>query len=53
MSRPISAMACTTAGFSSLAGSEPAEDTRTRPAACWLRISAAMNAGADAGAIPA
>ena len=42
LSRPISAMACTTAGFSSLAGCEPAEVTRTRPAACWFSSTAAI-----------
>jgi hypothetical protein len=42
MSRPISAMAFTTAGFSSLAGWEPAEATRTRPAACSFSSAAAI-----------
>ena len=35
-------MAWTTAGFSSLAGWEPAEVTRTRPAACWSSSAAAI-----------
>src|SRR6516162_3788958 len=42
MSRPISAMACTTAGLSWLAGWDPAEETRTRPAAAWSSSAAAI-----------
>jgi hypothetical protein len=42
ISRPISAMAATTAGLSPRAGSEPAEVTRTRPAACWFSSAAAI-----------
>src|SRR5215475_493978 len=42
MSRPISAMAWTTAGLSWLAGCDPAEVTRTRPAPCWFSSAAAI-----------
>src|SRR5215471_2253317 len=42
MSRPISAMARTTAGLSWLAGWDPAEETRTRPAAWWSSRAAAI-----------
>src|SRR5690348_3942947 len=42
MSRPTSAMACTTAGLSWLAGWDPAEETRTRPAAWWSSSAAAI-----------
>src|ERR1700684_1219776 len=42
MSRPISAMAWTTAGLSWLAGCDPAEVTRTRQAASWSRRAAAI-----------
>jgi hypothetical protein len=42
MSRPISAMAATTAGLSWLAGSDPAEVTVTCPAAWWLSRAAAI-----------
>src|SRR5215469_14942778 len=42
MSRPISAMAWTTAGLSWSAGCDPAEVTRTRPAACWASSAAAI-----------
>src|SRR5215472_9541267 len=42
MSRPISAMAWTTAGLSWLAGCDPAEVTRTRPAAWWSSRAAAI-----------
>src|SRR5215469_8385585 len=42
MSRPISAMAWTTAGLSWLAGCDPAEVTRTRPAAWWSSSAAAI-----------
>src|ERR1700683_5279878 len=42
MSMPTSAMAWTTAGFSSLAGWEPAEVTRTRPAASRFSSAAAI-----------
>src|SRR6516164_9923847 len=42
MSRPISAMAWTTAGLSWPAGWDPAEETRTRPAAWWSSRAAAI-----------
>src|SRR5215471_17175547 len=42
MSRPISAMAATTAGLSWSAGCDPAEVTRTRPAAWWSSRAAAI-----------
>src|SRR5215468_6719780 len=42
MSSPISAMACTTAGLSWSAGCDPAEVTRTRPAAWWWSSAAAI-----------
>src|SRR5215467_12307048 len=42
MSRPISAMATTTAGLSWSAGCDPAEVTRTRPAAWWSSNAAAI-----------
>src|SRR5262249_38593485 len=42
MSRPISAMAWTTAGLSWLAGWDPAEGTRTRPAPSWASSAAAI-----------
>src|SRR6516225_3103053 len=42
MSRPISAMAWTTAGLSWPAGWDPAEVTRTRPAAWWSSRAAAI-----------
>src|SRR6185437_6435184 len=42
MSTPISAMAATTAGLSWLAGWDPAEVTRTRPAAARSRRAAAI-----------
>src|SRR5215469_15787491 len=42
MSRPISAIAATTAGLSSAAGCEPADVTRIRPAAWWSRMAAAI-----------
>src|SRR5215467_12427162 len=41
-SRPISAIAATTAGFSSAAGWEPADVTRIRPAAWRSRRAAAI-----------
>src|SRR5579859_3918186 len=42
MSRPSSAMTCTTAGLTWLAGWDPAEVTRTRPAAAWSSSAAAI-----------
>src|SRR5262252_9326846 len=42
MSRPTSAMAATTAGLSWSAGCDPAEATRTRPAAWWSSSAAAI-----------
>src|SRR6516165_1124096 len=42
MSRPISAIAATTAGLSWSAGCDPAEVTRTRPAAWWSSSAAAI-----------
>src|SRR6516162_8018394 len=42
MSRPISAMAATTAGLSWSPGWDPAEVTRTRPAGWWSSSAAAI-----------
>jgi hypothetical protein len=42
MSIPISAIAATTAGFTALTGSDPAEVTRTRPAAARASRAAAI-----------